>query len=104
MARDEFDDELDLEEERYFSDIDFDDENYIEDIEAPPVGDFDDDESLDDIKNDDELINDNFFFGEEESYEEEIESISVDVDSNEDLEDEDFENSFFNKDEEEWGY
>jgi len=100
MARDEFDDELDLEEERYFNDLDFDDENYI----APPVGDFDDDEALDDIKNDDELISDNFFFGEDENYDEDIESVSVDFESGDDFEDEDFENSFFNKDEEEWDY
>lgn len=106
MKRDEFDDELDLEEERYFNDLDFDEEEFIEDLDAPPIGDFDDDELLEDITDDDALINDNFLFGDDESYEDEINNISVDVEDRDDdeFDEEDFENNFFSKDEDEWEY
>lgn len=90
------DDDLDREEEKYFTDVDYEDD-FIEDYDELPLGDFDDDEPIDE-ENDDELINENFMFGDDESYEDEIEEVEIEEDDNQF----DFENEFFNSEEEEW--
>lgn len=91
MKKDDIVDELDLEEERYFNVLGFDEEEFVDDLDAPPVGDFDDDELLDDVTDEEKLISDNFLFGDDESYEDEVAEVD------DDLEEDDFESDFFSK-------
>ncbi|MBK5201291.1 MAG: hypothetical protein JJE21_07130 [Spirochaetaceae bacterium] len=71
MPHKKYDDDLDLEEERYFKNDDYEDDQ-IEDFDELPLGDFEDDEIVDDIDDDEELLSENYLFDDDESYEEAI--------------------------------
>ncbi len=91
----EEEDDLDDEEDRYFSRLEDEEDAYLADLyDAPEVIEFgdDDDEPLDDVEDEDELIDDAFMIEGDESFEDVIfdEDEEEDFGLNELDEDDDF--------------
>ncbi|MBZ4673831.1 MAG: hypothetical protein JG773_802 [Spirochaeta sp.] len=90
--RDE-EDELEDEEDRYFSRLEDEEDAYLADLfDAPEVIDFgdDDDEMLDEDEEDDDLLDDGFMVDGDESYEDEFYDENDDFDEPDSFDEDDF--------------